>query len=70
MQGLFALLVYLIILCIMCTIAYYAITRLLPEPMQRVALVILFLIAGIIACFFLLSLAGGGGSISLPRIHN
>ena len=54
-------LVYVAVFCIMFSVAYYAVTRVLPEPMRPAGLVVLYIVAAILVCIFLLNLVGAGG---------
>lgn len=68
MPNVISILIYLIIFCIVAGVGYYAITNLAPEPIQKVALVIFYLVCAIFAIYFLMSLLGGGAVI-VPRLR-
>jgi hypothetical protein len=68
MPNMLSILIYLVIFCIVAGVGYYAITNLVPPPMQKVALVIFYLVCAIFAIYFLVSMLGGG-PILAPRFH-
>lgn len=62
------LLLYVLIACIVIGTLYYIINNLLPEPMRKMATVILVVVGAIFLIWILMSLMGGP-SVSLPRVR-
>jgi hypothetical protein len=61
------LLVYLVILVIVCIFLYWLMNQIpLPEPLQKIAIIVLVAIGVIVLIGLLLQFAGGGG-FRLPR---
>jgi hypothetical protein len=59
------LLVYLLIICIVCALAWWVVTQLpLPAPIQKIATVVIVVIFVIAVIYLLLPLAGTG-----PGLH-
>ena len=61
-----ALLIYVLVACIVLGVLYYIINNLVPEPLRKMANVVLVVVGVIFLIWILLSLVGGGSSISLP----
>lgn len=60
------LLIYLVIFVIVCIFLYWLMTQVpLPEPLQKIAMIVLVAIGVIVLIGLLLSF-GGGGSFRLP----
>ena len=56
-----AVLIYLLILCILCALAWWIITQLpLPAPIQKIATVVIVVVFVIAIIWLLLPLAGTG----------
>lgn len=56
----FTLLIYFVAFCIVAFILWYAANNLLPEPMRRIANVLIIVVALLLLVAWLLSLVGGG----------
>ena len=62
------LLVYLVILVIVCIFLYWLMSQIpLPEPLQKIAIIVLVAIGVIVLIGLLLHFAGIGGGLRLPR---
>jgi asparagine N-glycosylation enzyme membrane subunit Stt3 len=61
------LLIYLLVLCIVVALAYYIINSLLPEPIRKVATVILVVLATIVLIMLLLQLSSSDFHIHALR---
>lgn len=56
------ILIMLGVLAIFCVVAWFVISQMnLPEPIQKIVIIILVIVAGVLAIGFLLSFQGGGG---------
>jgi hypothetical protein len=56
-----SVLIYLIVLCILCALAWWIITQLpLPDPIKRIATVVIVVVFVIAIIWLLLPLAGSG----------
>ena len=64
-----AILIYVLIACIVLGVLYYIINNLLPEPMRRIATVVLVVIAAIFLIWILSSFVGGGASVNMPKMR-
>ena len=65
-----AILIYTLVACIVLGALYYIINNLLPEPMRKVATVVLVVIAAIFLIWILMSFVGSGGqSLNMPRVR-
>lgn len=62
------ILVYVLVLCIVMGLLYYIINNLVPEPLRKIANVILVVIGGIFLIWILLQVAGGS-SVNMPRLR-
>jgi hypothetical protein len=61
-----SILIWLLILCIICALAWWIITQLpLPAPIQKVAQVVIVVIFVIAIIYMLLPLAGGAPRLNL-----
>jgi undecaprenyl pyrophosphate phosphatase UppP len=66
------LLVYVLIACIVLGLLYYIINNMVPEPLRKMATVVLVVIGGIFLIWILLQFAGGSPSFGLhdsPRLR-
>jgi heme A synthase len=63
------LLVYLVILVIVCIFLWWLLTQVnLPEPLKKIATIVVVAIGVIILIGILLQFAGGGG-LHIPRLN-
>lgn len=61
------LLVYLLVICIVCALAWWIITQLpLPDPIKKIATAVIVVIFVIAIIYLLLPLAGTGGPSLRP----
>jgi hypothetical protein len=63
------LLIYFVVIVILLAVAYYAVTALLPEPVQKFAMVVLVLIGALAVVWLLLSVTGHSGGLGLPSMR-
>ena len=64
-----ALLIWVLVACIVLGTLYYIINNLLPEPMRKIATVVLVVLAAIFLIWILLSFAPGSPSMNMPRMR-
>jgi len=62
------LLIYFIVAVIIFAVLYWVVNSLLPEPVRRIANIVLVVIAAVFICYLLLGMVHGGGSLSAPRL--
>lgn len=63
------ILIYFVVIVILLAVAYYAVTTLLPEPVQRFAMVVLVLIGALAVVWLLLAATGHSGALGLPPMR-
>jgi hypothetical protein len=61
-------LIYLVVVVVLVSLAYWILQQLpLPEPIGRIANIVLVVVAVLIIVFLLLSLVGVGPQLRMPR---
>ncbi len=65
------LLIYFVVIVILLAVAYYAVTALLPEPVQKFAMVVLVLVGALAVVWLLLQATGHGGAFggNMPSLR-
>ena len=63
------LLIYFVVIVILLAVAYYAVTTLLPEPVQKFAMVVLVLIGALAVVWLLLQATGHAGGMGMPSLR-
>ena len=62
------LIIWLIVLGLLVWLALYVIDTVVPEPIHKVARMVVIVLAVIIIILLLLQVVGGAGDLSLPKI--
>ena len=61
-MNIVSVLVYVLVFCIVTGLLYYVIGNFCPDPMKRYAYGILYVVLGILVCYWLLGFATGSGN--------